>query len=32
MLQKSTQSGFQKGRVKTGGRKRGVPNKSTVGP
>ena len=27
MLQKS--SGFQKGRVKTGGRKKGVPNKFT---
>ena len=29
MLQESRQSGFQKGRVKTGGRKRGVPNKFT---
>ena len=29
MLQKSRQSGFQKGRVKTGGRKKGVPNKFT---
>jgi hypothetical protein len=28
-MQKSRQSGFQKGRVKTGGRKKGVPNKFT---